>query len=346
MGRTGSGKTLRAVLSRIAPRRSGLVPVDIGPLASGVEGDRLMRSRSGWRWASALNEPPLIQLADMGWPHDELVLGMRAGDQAIAYPIPLLYRHHLVNDKVNGDFLVVTFCGKCFSGAGYSRVQDGRELTFDLFGGYQGSYTMTDRETNTVWAQMTGQALAGSLAGSRLVELPVHMMTVSRWLELHPGSVTPDVEVSQYRARVRPGTSGLGEGWMRTLSHLDKRLPPRTLVLGVEAGGWTKAYALDPELPSPRLVQDQVGDVPIVLLAPRGGWPVAYDRRTADSILELHIKDNRIFDQNGNRWSGEGNAMSGPSAGTQLAFLPSHVTEWYAWAGHHPHTEVVTSPGG
>jgi hypothetical protein len=35
-----------------------------------------------------------------------------------------------------------------------------------------------------------------------------------------------------------------------------------------------------------------------------------------------------------------GEAISGPLSGTQLAYLESAVGEWYAFAAHHPDTEI------
>src|SRR5437763_1906916 len=50
---------------------------------------------------------------------------------------------------------------------------------------------MADRETGTVWAHLTGEALAGPLAGRRLLPLPVTMTSFGAWLDLHPDSLAP-----------------------------------------------------------------------------------------------------------------------------------------------------------
>jgi hypothetical protein len=40
---------------------------------------------------------------------DELVLGVTAGAEAAAYPVPIIAYHHIVNDRLAGEPFVVTF---------------------------------------------------------------------------------------------------------------------------------------------------------------------------------------------------------------------------------------------
>jgi hypothetical protein len=44
-------------------------------------------------------------------------------------------------------------------------------------------------------------------------------------------------------------------------------------------------------------------------------------------------------------WNEMGEAVSGPLAGTQLAYVNSGIEEWYAFAAYHPNTEIFIGPG-
>ena len=47
---------------------------------------------------------------------DSRVIGVSIGDEARAYPIAILNWHEIVNDRLNGQAIVVTFCPLCGTG--------------------------------------------------------------------------------------------------------------------------------------------------------------------------------------------------------------------------------------
>jgi hypothetical protein len=287
-----------------------------------------------------LVRPPIVRADTLDLPADEPVLGVEVADEARAYPVSLLARHHLVNDRLGGAPLLVTFCMRCFSGVGFSPTVDGLDLTFAVFGVYQGSFTMNDELTGTIWSQLTGEALAGDLVGRRLDMLPIHMTTLGAWTERYPESTVPDVHDlprPPTPTRLPPGAS-----WWRSVSVQDQRLPLEALVLGVNLDGRARAYKLDVDRPGPRLFEDELDGEPIALLADPGGWPLAFSRRIRTGIVRLRLDDrDEIVDEEGSRWSGGGRAVGGPSAGAMLDFVPSRVVQWYSWAAMFPHTGVA-----
>ncbi|MFQ5875455.1 MAG: DUF3179 domain-containing protein, partial [Dehalococcoidia bacterium] len=107
----------------------------------------------------------------------ERVVTVSIGDEAAAYPFLELEMVPVVNDTVGGTPLVVFFTKGTLSGldssiiaasrdvgAGvvYSRVADGRELTFEADGDL-----FMDNETGTSW-NILGQAVQGPLSGTTL----------------------------------------------------------------------------------------------------------------------------------------------------------------------------------
>jgi hypothetical protein len=333
---------LRTLVSGDGPR---LVPVDLDDVrvAPNVSPDHLMKRVGG---PQALNEPPSVLARELDVPGDELALGLVGKGEVKLYPISVLTPAHIVNDRLDNTPVIVTFCRPCMSGLAFDPVLHGKKLSFDVFGTYRGVMAMVDRETHTVWAHMTGEALAGLLVGFRLAILPAQMGTWDRWLTLHPDALAPDVPIPTNRR----GSYSFGPvAQERTrLTAGDQRLPEATTVLGVAVGPLARAYVLeDSDRRDPWVLDDQIGNIPIAVLSPPGLWPLAFDRRTPRGPVDLRLEGDRVIDQHGSRWSWDGNAMTGPLAGARLRFVHSTTVQWFAWAAYRPDTEVAgRTPAG
>ncbi len=288
-----------------------------------------------------LTNPPTVPAATLDLPASELVLGVSARGESRMYPTSTMRRHHIANDRLADEPLVVCFCVKCFSGVGFDPVVDGEPLTFAVYGLHKGTFVMRDQETGTIWAHVTGEALAGPHAGRRLEQVPVHMTAFVTWLGSHPDSLAPHPSALVTPRQVAPGQSELGPKFRASMPTWDRRLPDRTLVLGVRVTGGARAYVVDPDHPGPRLLQDEVAGVPLVLLARPGTFPVAFDRRLGAEVVDLRLADERIVDATGSVWDPEGRAIDGPRAGEALRFLPSRLIDWYAWAAYHPESQIA-----
>lgn len=56
----------------------------------------------------------------------------------------------------------------------YGREHEGRELEFEPSGGLlHSALVLQDKQTDTYWSIMTGNAVAGDLSGAPLDELPL-----------------------------------------------------------------------------------------------------------------------------------------------------------------------------
>lgn len=341
-GRTAITRRLRRLVAGLLARLGrGRVNVSGLPTAEGFSPKHLYRSAE----FPVLTHPPMVEAHSLRLPADEMVLGVERGGEARMYPTSTLRTHHIVNDRLANEPFVLTFCEKCFSGVGFLPVVEGHTLRFAVFAIYQGSFLMRDDRTGTLWAQMTGEGLVGPYAGRRLQPEPVQMTTYSRWLELHPDSLVPDPAVMSEPRRIRPGKQQLGPDFQASMVSWDRRLPRHTLVFGVEGPGGSRAWVVDPAHPGPRFLQDELGGVPFVLLGSPGVFPLAYDRRVEDAVVDLHLEGDLIVDGTGSLWGEDGRAVDGPLTGTALRFLPSHLSDWYAWSAYHPGTEVSFMTG-
>ncbi len=114
-------------------------------------------------------------------PPKERVVGVVVGDQARAYPWPVLEKRRVVGDTLGGERLVVFYRPGTLSALDESRMADSRPVgATAVFNPTVGGKTLTfeavaegfrDRQTETLW-NLLGHAVKGPLAGQRLRPVP------------------------------------------------------------------------------------------------------------------------------------------------------------------------------
>lgn len=120
----------------------------------------------------------------------------------------------------------------------YAREVDGNVLRFRVSGMlWRNALVLEDRETGTLWSQVTGEAIRGPLAGKRLEALRASHTAWAGWSREHPATevLRKDRAVagSAYEAYANdPSRFGI----TRTKAAL-RRLPGKTLVYGVSLDG-------------------------------------------------------------------------------------------------------------
>ncbi len=116
------------------------------------------------------------------------VISFALNGDARAYPLGILMRHEIVNDRVGGIPVVVTYCPLCNSSIVFDARLDGRELEFGTTGKLRNSdLVMYDRQTESWWQQFTGQAIVGELTGKKLKMLPSRLESFARFRDRFPG---------------------------------------------------------------------------------------------------------------------------------------------------------------
>mgnify|MGYP001607249190 CR=1 FL=1 len=129
---------------------------------------------------------------------------------------------------------------------------------------------------------------------------------------------------------------------------LDRRLPGKSLVVGIREDNATTAVLLD-TLADRVVVQGWVGGTPveIVSVASRGGF--GYDRRVSTRTLNFESGlEGRLRDtQTGSSRNPEsGRALAGPLAGATLRRGDARSAYWFIRATFHPATEILGQDWG
>jgi hypothetical protein len=193
----------------------------------------------------AIDAPRFVSLEEATWVLAESpVLGVARGGEAHVYPVHVIERHQIVNDVLGGVPIAVTYDPLAGAPVAYERRLGESTLDFGVAGLlYNANFLLYDRATESLWSQLRGDALAGPLAGSRLVRLRLRQETLASWLERHPDSrvLAPASDTIDYRHS--PFTTYWVENRIPSrVDVVDPRFHAKEVVLGVARDGKARAY--------------------------------------------------------------------------------------------------------
>ena len=312
-----------------------------------------------------VDDPVFIDPGEADWlAGDEPVVALEVGDEHRAYPVQIMIWHEIVNDEVAGVPVTVTYCPLCNSALAFDRRLGERLLTFGTSGMlYRSDLVMYDRQTESLWSQIEGRAIAGHLTGQTLERVPVQVVTWDQWRQAHPDGLVLDRDTGAERDYGRNpyvGYDVAADDPFLFRGDADPRLPPKERVLGLgDVDGDPTALTLSAVAQS-RVVELDVAGSTVVVWAAEGlrsaldTQDIASGRLVAatgafDPVLDGQrltfspAGDDTFTDaQTGSIWDVLGRAVSGPLTGEQLRAVGHLDTLWFAWAAFHPDTRLVT----
>lgn len=131
-----------------------------------------------------------VSRRDLRLPGKALVVGVRIGKSAKAYPFSALGSSGVLNDEMDGMPLAVARSDVAGASAVYRRTVDGKVLEFEpaVVDG-----KLRDRTTGTTWDLLRGIGREGPLAGMRLEAAPFVNSYWFGWSDYYPetGLYTP-----------------------------------------------------------------------------------------------------------------------------------------------------------
>jgi hypothetical protein len=303
---------------------------------------------------TAVHQPEFVAASEVTFlQDDDIMLGVVSGKVAKAFPAADLSQHGAVFDKLPDGPISVTWCGVCNTGVVFRAEVNGRTLHFQYDRMVGANEVQKDLETGTSWQQATGEAIDGPLKGTRLTLYPVVRTTWAEWRKRYPRTMVlkplpgyaermPN-RSTRIKAVTRLGPEGAPNGALA----LDKRLPARETVAGLEVGGETVAYPFS-ELRIGRVVNDRVGGLPIVIVhQPSSDTTTAFDARGKGKVLTFQAANDdasSVTDlETRSTWNAYGLCLEGPLKGTQLKQLILVPQFWFAWSQFHQGTRVFTA---
>ncbi len=312
----------------------------------------------------AIDHPKFETAADAGkWlkPLEPVIFFERADDTR-AYPLQILIWHEIVNDTVGGVPVTVTFCPLCNTSIVYDRRLDGRVYDFGTTGKlYRSALVMYDRQTESWWWQVSGQAIIGDLTDRRLSVLPSQIISWETFRQAHPQGKTLSRDTGYLRAYGQnpyQGYDDINSSPFLYSGPRDSRLRPMERVVTVSIENQDVAYPFS-ILAKVGVVNDTVGRVPIAVFHQKGvtsaldgadiassrdiGAAAVFSRVIDGKKLAFAIKGAQVVDeQTQSTWNIFGSATSGPLAGRRLESIVHGNHFWFAWAAYKPKTRVYS----
>jgi len=272
---------------------------------------------------------------------NKLVIALTMNGKAKAYPIDIIGYHHQIQDTIDDQPIIVTYCTVCRTGRVYSPKINGIPQHFRLVGMDHFNAMFEDSITKSWWQQATGTAITGKLKGKQLIEIPSQQMQLSDWIQLHPETtiLQPDSNFKTKYADLK----GFDEGTIK--SSLEKRDSGswkfKSWVVGINLNGNSKAYDWN-YLVKQTLINDAIQETPILItVEPNEKTFYALESMINNQILQF-IKtadSSKIKDlQTQSIWLRNGKCIDGKFKGLQLKIIQSYQEFWHSWKYFHPNT--------
>ena len=257
----------------------------------------------------AVDAPTFVSAKDAHLQDEERVLGLLHKGYSKAYPLRILNYHEIVNDKLGGDTVVVTYCPLSGTGMAFAATIAGKNRSFGVSGLlYNTNVLLYDRQSESLWSQIMHKAVSGKLKGQVLKQLPLANTSWKDWRTRFPGSKVLSEHtdhVNNYNRSPYQNYDHDDQIWF-PVSHRDHHYRPKELVIGLHLNGRTRVY-------------------PFAELARHG------------KVLKEHFagQDLQIEFDAVNR--------TGLVRDERAQEVPSTIAYWFAWMTFFPDSEVFKS---
>ena len=327
-----------------------------------IDLDELMSGGPSKDGIPSITHPQFVSIEKAGqWlALPEPVIALAIEGVARAYPLQIMTWHEIAIDEVGGVPVVVTFCPLCYSAVAYDRRVDGQVLSFGVSGLLRHSdLVMFDRQTESLWQQLSGEAIVGAYTGVRLRPLPAQIISFEQFARAYPEGAVLSRETGHVRSYGRNPYAGYDNIEERPFLYRgprDKRLPPMEKVVAVSLGDADKAYPHSITRQQ-RVVHDEVGGEPLVVFHDDGavsaldqslirdsqeiGSTGVFDPRLDGRPLTFRYEDGRFIDQETkSTWDITGRAVAGELEGKRLRPIPHGDFFAFAWFAFKPETTL------
>jgi len=292
----------------------------------------------------SIDNPVFANVPDSQFMSDsDTVIGLEINGETKAYPIFILVWHEIINDKVGGIPVAVTYCPLCYTNQVFERLIDGQEVEFGTSGKlYNSNLLMYDRLTESYWSQALGIAVKGELTGYELNLIPFDVITWGDWKKLHPDTVVLTTDTGYIRSYA---TDPYGNYYtepriMFPVEHSDDRMHPKEIIIGFNQDHIYKAYKQN-DIELNIIINDSIGETPVMLISLYSENSRAFERTINELVLNFEYVDGKILDlQTNSEWNYDGLSISGEYRGVQLKRMPIEPGFWFEWFAFHPQTLV------
>lgn len=191
---------------------------------------------------------------------------------------------------------------------------------------WENNLVMVDRETETLWSQLLGEAMSGELTGAKLQQIPSVMTDWGTWKSRYP----------QTTVVLMPRSSSSYDGTFHSWDN--------GLVIGLTIDGQSRDWDLGRLYSDPIVNDELAGTSVLVTFDPKSFSTGVFDRTAKGRMLNFEMRQGKLVDsETDSEWDiVTAKATSGPLKGTRLQRLPAIVSDSATWIQYHPFSPEET----
>jgi len=300
----------------------------------------------------------------------EPVIAVSINGQAKAFPLNMLTVHEMVNDNLGGVPILATYCPLCNSGIVYNRNLSfkGKKtlLNFEVSGMLRNSdMVMMDTKTETLWQQLTGEAIVGFYNKATLKVIPSMIVSVDEFFMRYPYGKILSKKTGIARAERQYGYNPYVNydkkdakpmRFFFNSDKIDKRLPAMERIVDIQSKGRYKIYPFN-EVSKTGVINDDFKLAKIVVFYKKGtvsivdqaaiknsrdvGTVTVFNRILDGKELHFYKKENDFIDDvTQSKWDVMGYCFEGKLKGKQLKIEPHSNHFAFAWLAFHPNSKI------
>jgi len=310
----------------------------------------------------SIDQPRFVPAGSVDWlSPSELVITVRAAEEVRAYPLRILMWHELVNDRFAGLPILVSYCPLCNSAIVFDRRLGESVLEFGVSGMLRNSdMVMYDRESDSLWQQITGDGIVGIHAGRQLTQIPSQTISFGEFARNYPEGSVLSRETGfnhDYGRNPYRGYEFSDRPIMPVRQTRRTALRPMERLVVLRDGKGYRAWPMK-MLAAARVLETERNGEKIVIFhssdgaspvdntdmsKSRGVGTVGVFRAEVDGVrLRFQEKKGAIEDrESGSVWAVSGRSSGGPRKGQMLQPVEHGVYFAFAWLAFEPDTRIV-----
>ena len=293
----------------------------------------------------SVDNPVFLPTSDIDYMLEEdLILAFHVAGETKGYTHPILDWHEIVNDRIGGKEMAITYCPLTGTGSAWSREVGGKITTFGVSGLlYRNNLIPYDRDSDSNWSQIRLQCVQGSLKSTKVETFPMIEMPWRTWKKMFPREAVLSRETgfSRNYGRYPYGGYRTNNQLLFPVGNDDDRLPRKQRVLSVIIDEESKVYTFDSFRDGVTVFKDEFQDRSMVIVGSEpDNFIIAYELPGSLKDLEFQALDiaeggNIIQDNQGSTWNIFGTATDGPSAGMQLGSIDMCIGYWFSFGAFY-----------
>lgn len=198
----------------------------------------------------SIDEPEFTSVADAEVFLEDDGIGLAVSFDGVDrfYPFQILVWHEIVNDTIGSQDALITYCPLCGSGIVFDPTVNGETSEFGTSGKlWESNLVMYDRQTDSYWSQILGEAIVGEMTGASLELLPHQNLRWKDWKAAHPNGEVLSRETGFDRNYTSTPYDSyeLTENLYFPVSLQNNLYHSKAPVYGIEVDGKFKAYLIE-----------------------------------------------------------------------------------------------------